>query len=88
MPPYIPFHLACVYISGIIEIVGGIGFLFKKSRKKATLLLILLLIAVFPANIHMTLHADQFIDYATKFTLIYIRLPLQFMGIALLWYSK
>ena len=35
MPPYLPAHTALVYVSGIFEILGGIGVLFAKTRKKS-----------------------------------------------------
>ncbi|MEQ9366087.1 MAG: DoxX family protein [Leptospirales bacterium] len=52
MPPYLPFHLAIVYISGAAEIVLGIGLLIPRYRKLAAWGVILLLIAVFPANVY------------------------------------
>ena len=53
MPPYVPWHLAMVYISGAAEILGGLGLLIPPLRRTAALGLVALLIAVFPANIYM-----------------------------------
>ena len=53
MPDYLPYHLEAVYISGICEIVLGALLLIKKYRRIAGWGLILLLIAVFPANIYL-----------------------------------
>lgn len=53
MPPYIPAHNLMVTLSGIAEIVLGIGLLFPATRSISAWGLILLLIAVFPANIYM-----------------------------------
>jgi uncharacterized membrane protein len=53
MPPYVPWHLAMVYLSGAAEILGGLGLLIPRVRRSAALGLVALLIAVFPANIHM-----------------------------------
>ena len=50
MPPYLPYHLELVYISGVLEILFGIMLIFNKTRYLACWGLILLLIAVFPAN--------------------------------------
>ena len=53
MPPWIPFHIPCIVISGVFELLGGLGLLIP-SRRVVTFAgwgLILLLIAVFPANI-------------------------------------
>ena len=32
MPPYIPFHLACVYVSGFFELLGAFGLWVKPVR--------------------------------------------------------
>ena len=53
MPPYLPFHLELVYISGFFEILLGLLLMSKKYRYFAGVGLILLLIAVFPANIYL-----------------------------------
>lgn len=53
MPPYIPAHDLMVALSGVAEIVLGIGLLFPATRSLSAWGLILLLIAVFPANVHM-----------------------------------
>ena len=53
MPPYIPFHLELVYLSGAFEILFGFLLLVKKYRRFAGIGIVLLLIAVFPANIYL-----------------------------------
>ena len=80
MPDYIPYHLAMVYISGVAEIVGGLGILFEKTQLWAGWGLILLLIAVFPANINMAIESIEKSGYASLFSIVTIlRLPLQFV---------
>ena len=59
MPPYIPAHEEMVAVSGAAEIVGGVAALFPRSRPFARVWLIAVLIAVFPANVHMALHPDD-----------------------------
>ena len=53
MPPYIPGHDLMIYFSGVIEIVLGIMLLINKYRAMAAWGMILLFIAVFPANIYL-----------------------------------
>ncbi len=53
MPPYIPWHVALVRISGAFEILGGLGLLIPRTRRAAAWGLVALLIAVFPANVYM-----------------------------------
>jgi uncharacterized membrane protein len=56
MPPYLPWHLALVSISGLAEIGLGVLLLFRRWLVLAGWGLIVLLIAVFQTNIHMALH--------------------------------
>ena len=53
VPPYLPYHLELVYISGLFEILFGVMILFPKYRYWGSVGLIILLIAVFPANIYL-----------------------------------
>ena len=53
VPPYLPYHLEIVYISGLFEILFGLLILFPKYRYYGAIGLILLLVAVFPANIYL-----------------------------------
>ncbi len=84
LPPYLPAHLALVYISGLFEILGGVGALFHRSRRLAGWGLIALLIAVFPANLHMALNPDMF--QTIPAWALYVRLPLQLVFIAWVWW--
>ena len=56
IPPYLPAPEALNIISGLAEVAGGIGVLIPRLKKFAGIGLLLLLLAVFPANIHMALN--------------------------------
>jgi uncharacterized membrane protein len=85
MPPYLPWHLFLVYLSGIGEIVLGIMVLIPGLTSIAGWGLIALLIAVFPANIHMALHPDLFPNISP--VALWIRLPFQAVFIAWAYWS-
>lgn len=53
VPPYLPFPLGLVYLSGIAEAVFGAGLVFERTRRLAAWGIIGVLIAVFPANVYM-----------------------------------
>ena len=53
VPPIINWKEEAVLISGFIEIMLGVLLLFNHTRKLAAWGIILLLIAVFPANIYL-----------------------------------
>lgn len=83
MPPYIPWHSAMVRISGAFEILGGIGLIVAGTRRVAAWGLVVLLIAVFPANVYMAVHPAEAgaADIAPVFR--WGRLPLQ--GVLIWW---
>lgn len=85
MPPWLVHPLELVYISGVCEIIGGLGILIPRLRKPAGIGLIALLIAVFPANIHMALNSEKFVNFPAL--VLWLRLPLQFVLIAWVWWS-
>ena len=87
MPPYLPFHLELVYLSGFFEIVLGLMLIFKKTRFIAGWGLILLLIAVFPANIYLAQTNGSAMGISPE--IAWGRLPIQAIFIALAyWHSK
>ena len=53
VPPYLPYHLELVYISGVFEIAFGLMILIPKYIYWGSIGLIFLLVAVFPANIYL-----------------------------------
>ena len=53
VPPPLPFPLALVYLSGVAEVVLGVGLLFGRTRRYAAWGVVALLVAVFPANVYM-----------------------------------
>lgn len=89
MPNYLTFHLEFVYLSGIAEVVLGLMLLSKKTRKTGAIGLIILLILVFPANIHLVQsELSQSLLDVTKSQSIY-RLPFQGLFIIIAyWHSK
>ena len=63
MPPYLPLHRFLVYVSGAFEIALAVSLLIPRLTSLSAWGLIALLIAVFPANIHMALHPDLFQEF-------------------------
>ena len=87
VPPWLPNAPLLVAISGVCEILGGLGVLLPATRRLAGWGLIALLIAVYPANIHMLRLA-----YANDATTLWkaarwLRLPLQLPVLWWVWRS-
>ena len=85
MPPWVPFPAIANWISGAAEISGGVGVLVTSLRTAAAWGLIILLIAVFPANIHMAQQGGA--AYGIPDWLLWTRLPLQLLFIAWVYFS-
>lgn len=84
MPPFLPFHLELVYLSGVLEMLGGIGLLIPRLQRLAAYGLIALLIAVFPANIYVAMENIQLGGYMSLPLYQWSRLPMQ---LVLIWWA-
>jgi uncharacterized membrane protein len=85
MPRYLPAHRELVFASGVAEIAGGVGVLHSRTAKPAGWWLIATLIAIFPANVEMAVHAKRFRKIPRP--LLWTRLPIQGALIAWVWKS-
>lgn len=84
VPPYLPFPLALVYISGAAEVALGALLMVPSMSRMAAWGLIALLIAVFPANIHMAMNPELF-PQMSRGALLW-RLPIQGVLIAIAYW--
>jgi uncharacterized membrane protein len=84
MPPWLPWPSALHLIAGVFEFVFGVMLLIPRYQKWAAWGLIAVLLAVYPANIHMAVNHHLY----PQLSMIYhwIRLPLQFVLIAWAWW--
>jgi uncharacterized membrane protein len=82
MPEWIPWPSGVNVVSGICEMAGGMGLLFPWTRRASGWGLIALLVAVFPANLHVALQGYM---PGTSFspTVLWLRLP--FQGVLIAW---
>ena len=85
MPPWLGWHAALVAISGACEIAGGIGVLVPRLRRAAGWGLILLSIAVLPANVQMLLDGLDAGRPGWQIASLVVRLPLQALLIWWIW---
>ena len=78
VPPPLDEHArAITYASGVAELAGAALVLFPQASRIARLYLLLLLAAVYPANVWMALEPDKFSDVPAW--ALYARLPVQFL---------
>ena len=88
MPAWIPLHGPAVFWSGVAEVLGGLALFSDRTARLGGVWLILLLIAIFPANVQMALDPDS-VEWAVRNDipewLLWLRLPLQPLLAALIW---
>lgn len=82
MPAALPAPWTLVYVSGVAEVLGGLGLILPATRRLAAWGLVALLIAVFPANINMAIHELPLGTRHVPAWALWARLPLQIVLIA------
>lgn len=85
VPAFLPAAPLLVLISGVAEVLGGIGLLLDRTRRLAGIGLILLLLAVWPANVQMLLEARESGVSPASELLLWLRIPLQLLLIFWVW---
>ena len=85
MPPWLPAPEVANVVSGVAEIAGGLGLLVPRFRKAAGWGLIALLVAVFPANLHVALQGHM-PGLNVSPLILWLRLPLQPLLISWVWW--
>tara|TARA_B110000116_G_scaffold74245_1_gene64395 strand:+ start:518 stop:898 length:381 start_codon:yes stop_codon:yes gene_type:complete len=91
IPPYLStIGLELVYTSGFFEILLGILLLIPRYRRLAAFSLIILLVAVYPANIYLAFNKEpqEFLQ-VSAFKASWVRLPMQFIFLGLAyWHTR
>jgi uncharacterized membrane protein len=82
MPDYLPAKRELVLIAGVAEIAGGVGLMVRQTKRPAAWGIVVLLVAVFPANVWMVQHPERF--PGLPLWALWARLPLQAV---LIWWA-
>lgn len=82
IPPWLPWHGALVFWSGVAEVAVGVGVLIPRIRREAGWFAIIVLLAVFPANVWMAV--DPSVWPEVPMWARWARLPIQAL---LVWWA-
>jgi uncharacterized membrane protein len=74
VPPYIPWPRAAVLMSGVLELLGAAGLLYRPTRRFAGIGLFALTVAVTPAHVYMLQRPELF---SVPYWALVLRIPLQ-----------
>lgn len=87
MPAWLPSPSLLIEISGAAEILGGIGVLIPATRQLSGWALIILLIAIFPANLQVAIQGHM-PGFNVPPVALWLRLPFQLVLIAWVWWCS
>jgi len=85
VPPYLPFALQVVYVSGVFELLGAVGICLPRWRQWAGNGLFVLTICVTPANVYMWMQPQLFPEISEA--ALGARLLVQALLLACIWWA-
>ena len=85
VPPWVPNPRIAVFVTGVLEILGGIGLTVPSTRTFAGVCLIVFLVAVFPANVYAARTGARLGDRPV--TPLGVRGPMQLLFILLIFWA-
>ena len=89
MPAELPHPELLVQLSGIAEVLGGLGLILPQTRRLTAWGLIALFVAIFPANLNMALNHLPLGDQPVPTWALWARLPLQVVLIVwAYWFTR
>ncbi len=86
IPDFLPGGLWIIYLTGALQIAGAVGLLIPRTRRIAGICLVLLLVAMFPANVNAALNEVQFRGEAP--TPLGLRAAIQLFFIGMIWWTS
>jgi len=81
MPPFVPAPAAMIFVSGVAELIGGLGMLIPRTARYASWWLALLLVVIFPANVYVAISGVNAAGLPSSPWYTWSRLPFQILFI-------
>ena len=77
LPPAVPYRLAIVYLTGILELLGATTLWLPGLMRPAGKCLILMLVCFLPANIYSAIYRIDFGGHGAGPAYLLVRIPFQ-----------
>ena len=87
LPPSVPYRIELIYVTGVLELLGAIGVWIPRLMKLTGVCLILMLIAVLPANIYSAFNHVAFGGHESGPIYLLVRVPFQLLAIAWTYFA-
>lgn len=81
LPPFVPYRIELIYITGVLELLGAVGVWIPRLVRLTGLLLILMLIGLFPANVYSAINRIDFGGHGAGPAYLLVRIPFQLFAI-------
>lgn len=85
LPPWVPARVGLVYLTGVLEVLVGIGLLVARWRRVAGWAAAAMLVGFFPANVYAALEHVPMGGHAWGPVYLLVRAPLQAIVLGWLW---
>ena len=82
LPPSVPYRVELIYLTGVFELLGAVGVWIPKLMRITGVCLILMMLAVLPANIYSAFNHVEFGGHEYGPLYLLVRLPFQLFVIA------
>jgi len=86
LPPFVPYRVDIIYVTGVIELLGAIGLCIPRLRQLVGICLILMLIGVLPSNIYSAINRVPFGGHGAGPLYLLVRVPFQFFLIGWIYW--
>ena len=87
LPAAVPYRVELIYLSGVFEIMGAIGVWIPKLMKITGVCLILMMIALLPANIYSAFNHVRFGGHEYGPGYLLVRVPFQLFVIVWIYFA-
>ena len=84
LPLSMPYRTELVYLTGVLELLGAIGVWIPRLTRLSGFLLILMLIAILPANIYSAINRVDFGGHEAGPVYLLVRIPFQLF---IIWWT-
>ena len=86
LPAWVPGRYFIIYITGVLEILLGLGVFWQSTRRGAGVLTLLFLVCIFPSNVYAALNAVDFGGNVNGPSYLFFRVPLQLFLLWWVWF--
>ena len=87
LPPSIPYRVELIYLTGVFELLGAIGVWIPKLMRIIGVCLMVMMIAVLPANIYSAFNRVEFGGHEHGPVYLLWRVPFQLFVIAWIYFA-